>query len=426
MINRLRRQFIVIAMISVTLVVLLMALSINVFNFLSTDQTLGDTLRMICDNQGMITQFPGGRPGQPPRGQLTPETPYSTRYFVLYYSGDGTLDMADMRHIAAVTEEDTGRFLAAALGRGEGMGYREQYKYYVIRAGEDRYMAVFLDCQRELHSMRTFAVISLLVAAACVALVYLLIWFFSKKAIEPTVRSVEKQKQFITDASHELKTPLTVIATSLKVLEMEVGEQKWIGKAQAQTEKLSELVNDLVTLARLDEEKPPARFARFDISGVVTETAESFRDFAAVRGHALEADAAPGLSCCGDEYAIRQLVSVLLDNAVKYSPLGSTVTVRLHKLYSYVRIEIEDAGIGIPKEDYNKIFQRFYRGFHPTVQQSEGSGVGLYLSRKILEEQGGSIMVKPAFRQGSIFVIQLPLDYAVHTSDAAAAPTYSS
>ena len=294
MINRLRRQFIAIAMTSVTLVLLLMAAAINVFNFLSTDGTLGGTLRMIYENQGMIPQFPGGRPEKPPGGQFTPETPYSTRYFVLYYSGDGTLDMADLKHIAAVTEEDADRFLSTAIDRGEGMGYTGQYKYYVVRVGQDRYMAIFLDCQRELYFVRTFAVISLLVAAACAALVYLLIWFFSKKAIEPTVRSVEKQKQFITDASHELKTPLTVIATSLKVLELEVGRQKWIDKAQAQTEKLSELVNDLVSLARLDEEKPPLRFARFDISAVALETAESFRDFAAARGHVLEVEAPPG------------------------------------------------------------------------------------------------------------------------------------
>ena len=88
MINRLRRKFIMIAMLSVTLVVLLMTASINVFNYLSTDQTLSNTLQMIYENQGMIPQFPGGRPEKPPRGQFTPETPYSTRYFVLYYAGE--------------------------------------------------------------------------------------------------------------------------------------------------------------------------------------------------------------------------------------------------------------------------------------------------------------------------------------------------
>lgn len=391
MINRLRRQFIMIAMLSVTLVVLLTAVSINVFNYLSTDKSLSGTLQMIEENQGMIPQFPGGKPGKPPRDQFNPETPYSTRYFVLYYSADGTLDRADMRHIAAVTEEDANRFLSVALDRGEGMGYTGDYKYYVTRTGDGRYLAIFLDCQRELHSIRTFALISLLVAAISVALVYVLIWLFSKKAIEPTVKSVEKQKRFITDASHELKTPLTVIATSLKVLEMEVGRQKWIDKAQAQTEHMTRLVNDLVTLARLDEEKPPLRLVRFDISGVVAETAESFRDFASAEGHPLEIDAAPGLSCRGDEYAIRQLVSILLDNAVKYADSGGGIRLRLEASSKGVVLRVSNPCAGLDTTELDKLFDRFYRPDRSRSKQTGGFGVGLSIAQSIVEAHHGSI-----------------------------------
>lgn len=391
MINRLRRKFIVIAMLSVTLVMLLMAASINVFNYLSTDKALSDTLQMICENQGMIPQFSGGRPGKPPRGQFTPETPYATRYFVLYYSADGTLDRADMKYIAAVREEDADRFLSIALNRGEGMGYTGDYKYYVARAGEGRYMAVFLDCQREMHSIRTFALISLLVAVICVALVYGLIWLFSKKAIEPAVKSAEKQKRFITDASHELKTPLTVIATSLKVLEMEVGRQKWIDKAQAQTEHMTRLVNDMVALARLDEEKPPLRFARFDISGVVAETADSFRDFAAAKGHVLEADVGPGLSCCGDEYAIRQLTSILLDNAVKYADGGGGIRLRLEGGKKNVVLSTSNPCAGVDAAELDKLFDRFYRPDRSRSKQTGGFGVGLSIAKSIVEAHHGSL-----------------------------------
>ena len=409
MINRLRRQFIVIAMISVTLVVFLMAVSINVFNFLSTDQSLDDTLQMIYENQGMIPHFTGGKPGKPPKGHFTPETPYSTRYFVLYYTEGGALIMADMKHIAAVTEADADRFLSIAQSHGEGKSYTEHYKYYVVHTGTDveQYMAIFLDCQRELHSVWTFAIISLLVAAACVALVYLLIWFFSKKAIEPTVKSVEKQKQFITDASHELKTPLTVIATSLKVLEMEVGQQKWIDKAQGQTKKMSELVNDLVTLARLDEEKPPLRFVRLDLTGLVTETAESFRDFAAARGHALEADIAPGLSCCGDEYAIRQLVSVLLDNAVKYADDGGTIRLELEKSKKNLVLRTSNPCAGLDRSELDRLFDRFYRPDRSRSKQTGGFGVGLSIARSIADAHKGSIRAEcPA--EGIIqFVVML-------------------
>ena len=392
MIIRLRRQFIIIAMLSVTLVVFLTAVTINLFNYLSMDRTLSDILQMISENRGMIPQFsPGERPGHLPRGQFTPETPYSTRYFVLYYREDGSLDMADLKHIAAVTEEDADRYLSVALRHGEGMGYVEHYKYYVTLTRDGRYAAIFLDCQRELHSVRTFGLISLLVAAVCVALVYVLIWLFSKKAIEPTAKSVEKQKRFITDASHELKTPLTVIATSLKVLEMEVGQQKWLDKAQVQTEKMTRLVNDLVTLARLDEEKPPIRPVNFDLSGVVEETAESFRDFAAARGRALELDIAPGLSCRGDEYAIRQLVSVLLDNGVKYADSGGTIRVSLEQGRRGAVLKTSNPYAGLDAAELDKLFDRFYRPDQSRSQQTGGFGVGLSIARSIVEAHRGAI-----------------------------------
>lgn len=407
MINRLRRQFIVIAMISVTLVVLLMAVSINVFSFLSTDRALSDALQMIYENRGMIPQFPSGRPEKPPGRQFSPETPYSTRYFLLYYSEDGTLLMADMKHIAAVTDADADRFLSAALRHGEGMGYKEQYKYYIVRIGEEQQMAIFLDCQRELHSVRTFAVISLLVAAACAALAYLLIWFFSKKAIEPTVKSVEKQRQFVTNASHELKTPLTVIATSLKVLELEVGQQKWIDKAQAQTERLAELANALVTLARLDEEKPPVRFVRFNVSALVTETAESFQNFAGARGHTLETEIAPDLFCFGDEYAVRQLASILLDNAVRYADDGSVIRVGLEKSRRGLVLKTSNRCTGLDRSELDKLFDRFYRPDCSRSRQSGGFGVGLSIARSIAEAYKGSIRAERPTEGTIQFVVNL-------------------
>lgn len=394
MINRLRRQFILIAMVSVTLVVFLTAISINVINFLSTDSDLSGMLRMICENQGEIPQFSDGWPGKSPDGQFTPETPYSTRYFVLYYTEDGTLELADMKYIAAVTEEDTESFLTTAHRHGEGMGYTGQYKYYVVRTEEGRYMAAFLDCQRELRAVRTFACISLLVAAVCVALVYILIWSFSKRAIEPAVKSVEKQKQFITDASHELKTPLTVITTSLTVLEMEVGAQRWIDKIRGQTVKLTELVGDLMTLARMDEEEPQMRISNFDISAAVSETAEAFRDYAAARGHALEVDVAPGLSCRGDEYAVRQLVSILLDNAVKYAESGGKIRLSLERGKKSVVLKTTNPCVGLSRVELDRLFDRFYRPDQSRSKQSGGFGIGLSIARSIAEAHNGSIQAE--------------------------------
>ena len=207
MIQKLRKKFIAIAMVSVTLVMVLMGASINLLNYLSTNNALNSTLEMIYENEGTVPQFPGSKPGSPRRDHFTAETPYSTRYFVLRYDGSGILLNADMRHIAAVTEADAAEYLTIAQKQGEGYGFTGSYKVYVVKTGTDKYMAIFLDCYDELHTLQSFAVVSLLVIACCIILVFLLVVLLSRRAIAPTIEAMEKQKQFITDASHELKTP---------------------------------------------------------------------------------------------------------------------------------------------------------------------------------------------------------------------------
>lgn len=392
MINKLRKQFILITMISVTLVMVLLSVSINVINYLSTDSDLSSMLQIIYENQGTVPDFPmGGKPGGGHDGSFNPETPYSTRYFVLRYDETGTLSNADMKHIFSVTPDDADAYLSIALDHGVGFGYSGSYKYYVASTGNGRYMAIFLDCHQELHSMRMFALYSVFVVAGCVVLVYILVLIFSKRAIDPVVKSVEKQKQFITDASHELKTPLTVITTSLKVLEMEVGQQKWIDKAQAQADKMRDLVNDLITLSRLDEEKPALQLAEFDLSSAVAETAESFRDFAAAQDHVLEIDVSPALTYRGDEYAIRQLVSILLDNAVKYAEEGGRIRLRLDPAKKGVVLSVLNACQGLDSAELDKLFDRFYRADKSRSKQTGGFGVGLSIARSIAEAHKGSI-----------------------------------
>ena len=229
---------------------------------------------------------------------------------MLRYHDDGTLDEADLDRIAAVTSADTAEYLAVALAHGTGLGRYQNYCYCVYHTGGDHNMVIFLDSYQQQRALRQVLMWSLAADAGCILLVFLLVVVLSRRASDPVVRSAQRQKQFITDASHELKTPITVISTSLRVLEMETGKQKWIDKEQAQTEKLTALVNSLVTLSRMDEEESPLKMEPFAISEAVGETAESFRDFAMSKGHDLTLDIAPGLTYCGDQYAVRQLVSI--------------------------------------------------------------------------------------------------------------------
>lgn len=404
MIEKLRAKFIRIAMLSVLLVMTLMGVSINALNFLSTNADLNATLQMISSNQGKMPQFRPDKPASTARddadgiqdrpgrgGPFTAETPFSTRYFVLRYTGK-TLDNADMGHIAAVTTEDADIYLAIAVQHGEGYGYTDGYKFCVTNNGGGRYMAVFLDCQQELRSVRIFALVSVVVLVVCVGLVYLLVLFLSRRAMKPVMEGVEKQKQFITDAGHELKTPLTVITTSLQVLEMEVGQQKWIDKIRHQTEKLTDLVNQLVALSRMDEEKPPLQITTFDLSGAVQETVESFQDFALAQGHDLMWDVPAGISYEGDEYALRQLVSILLDNAVKYTDADAPISVRLEGGRKQVTLQTSNACADVDPKTLERLFDRFYRADKARSRQGKGGfGVGLSLARSIAEAHRGSI-----------------------------------
>ena len=392
MIKELRKKFIGIAMISVTVVMVLFAAAVNVANYVSVRSELNQMLDLIAGNQGVIPSSPpGGMPGSKPVGPFDQETPYATRYFVLRYTNDGNLVQADLKNIAAVTKDDVQPYLELALKKGMGYGYTSGYQYLVKDNGQGRMMAIFLDCRQEMRWVLTLLLLSLCAMAACIALVYVIVVLFSRKAVDPVVQSVERQKQFITDAGHELKTPITVIATSLKVLEMETGKQKWIDKAAAQTEKLKDLVNSLVTLSRMDEEESPLHPENFPVSDALAEAAESFRDFAAEKGHPLDIKIQPGLTYCGDEYAIRQLASILLDNAIKYALPDSRVTFSLEKGRKGIVIRTENACGEMDPKTLPKLFDRFYRPDQSRTSKTGGFGIGLSIARSIAEGHKGSI-----------------------------------
>lgn len=451
MIRQLRNRFIRITMLSVSVVMLILTLIVNAANFISTNADLEDLLDMICENRGSIPTdrfTPDAKPDKPadsgdssdlePTGTtppalpdniadsgpansqsdpatrnnpdtedkinttpptqpwkfkapMNPETPYSTRFFSLLFDQDGNVIKKDLAHIAAITDDDIAEYISVALKHGEGYGYYSDYKYRVILQDNREYMVVFLDCYQEIHAIRVLALCSFAAMVICIGLVYILVVIFSKRAIDPVVQSQKQQKQFITDASHELKTPITVIATSLKVLEMEVGQQKWIDKARSQTEKLRELVNSLVTLSRMDEEDSPLKFEHFSISDALQETVDSFADYAESNGHALKVTITPDLDFYGDEYAIRQLASILLDNAVKYAAAGSDITFSLVKNKKHILLKTSNVCQDLDEDALRHLFDRFYRPDQSRSHETGGFGIGLSIARSIAEGHKGTI-----------------------------------
>lgn len=222
----------------------------------------------------------------------------------------------------------------------------------------------------------------------------------------------DNTKTLVTDISHQLKTPLSALKSCFSVyLEADTWEEKreFGERCKFQLDKLENLTASLINISRLENAMILLRPAPVPLTDILVEAVNAVYGKAASGQIAIDTEDFPDITLHLDRKWTAEALFNILDNAVKYSPAGTTVRIRVQTLCSFVRVEIEDQGIGIPKEEYNKIFKRFYRGRHETVQRIEGSGVGLYLSRKILEEQGGTLSVKAAKGQGSIFVAQLPL-----------------
>lgn len=224
-------------------------------------------------------------------------------------------------------------------------------------------------------------------------------------------------KTLVTDISHQLKTPVSALKSCFTMCmdaDSEAERADFLERCAGQLSHLENLVTELVNISRLETGMVTLKQENVLLSDLLTDAVNMVYEKTLPKNVSLELldpdgefDSRTPLFL--DRHWTAESIANLLDNAVKYSPADSTVTLRLHRFYSYISLEIEDEGIGVSREEANRIFGRFYRGSHPAVKQTEGSGVGLYLSRRILEAQGGTINVKPATKKGSIFTVHLPL-----------------
>lgn len=223
-------------------------------------------------------------------------------------------------------------------------------------------------------------------------LVFAVVVYFSGRIVRPLAESYEKQKRFITDAGHEIKTPLTVLQADADILEMELGSNEWLTDMRGQLKHLSALTNDLVSLARMEEGETSLHLLETPVSDVISEAAESFRSLAQAQGKTLAVFVEPMLSMATDEKSIRQLVGILLDNALKYSPEGSEIALNFSKQSRQLKLTVTNASSApLPKGNPDVLFERFYRVDSSRNSQTGGHGIGLSIAKAIVTAHGGRI-----------------------------------
>lgn len=418
MIKKLQRKFVWITMASLLAVLTLVVIAINCMNIYQISRKSDELLTMLADNNGNFPEnghmsdgkIPQPRPGKPENDglfgfQMSAETPFETRYFSVMIDGSGEM-AADISHVAAVTEEQAKSLAGKAAGSGKEKGYQGQYRY-LLSEGEDGILAIFVDCGNDLQTIRVFAVTSGLVGAVCLALVLILVILFSRRAIRPVLENAEKQKQFITDAGHEIKTPVAIISANTEVIEMCGGESEWTRSIHHQVERLQTLVQHLLTLTKMDEAESGLQTGEFSCGGVVKEAAEGFAAVALARKLRVTEEIDDKLMMKGDEKAVRQLVSILLDNAMKYAPEGGKIRIQLSGSERQIQLSVYNS-CQVPMEgDLNRLFDRFYRADESRSRESGGYGIGLSVAQAVVRAHKGRITVRRQ-EQGICFTAVFP------------------
>ncbi|SNU05299.1 hypothetical protein SAMN06297422_103156 [Lachnospiraceae bacterium] len=328
--------------------------------------------------------------------EITPETQYETRYITVTVNDDNGLINYNNEHIAAIDESEIEEFISfvTVSRRQRGIFVYDglTYAFMKVRQKQGNVKITIMDCTRNLSMVHFFVKFSFYIGALSILLLILLLSIFARKAVQPMVRNIEAQKQFITNASHELKTPLAVISANTEVIEMMSGKNEWTESTIKQVNRMSELISQLVVLSKL-EEREDIVLTEVNISDEVNKVLTSFRSVAETQGKKLETSVTDGIIVKADEKGIHELINILMDNAVKYCDEEGTVKLTLNQKGKSAVLTVSNDYADGEGEDYSKFFDRFYRADESHNSEKKGYGIGLSMADSLVRMFKGKINV---------------------------------
>ena len=391
MIRKLQRRFIRIALVALAAAMILVVLVVNAANWLSVRRELDNTLSFLAENSAMnredLDRHLSGK-NRHDRNLVS-----ESIWFSVACDTDGTIRSINLLNMAEPDEETAVSLAEQAMQSGRKSAFLQDYLYQIRENAKGGCTVLFLNAETKLAAVRNLALLSVLACLGGILLAWLFVTLASRKAIEPTIRNMEQQKQFITNAGHELKTPLTVISANMDLMQMEQPDNPWVISTKKQAGQMRHLVDELVYLSRMEEENAPLTMEILAVAPLLRETAEPFAAMAEYQGKSMETDAENDLTLRGDRASVQRLLSALLDNAVKYAPAESSIRVSARGEGRHIVLTVSnDVSQPLTEEQCGRLFDRFYRADPSRNKEKQGGfGIGLAIAAAIAQKHGGTI-----------------------------------
>lgn len=425
MFNRLRNRFLLMNMIIISVIMLVAFATIYTITYQNVSRDIGMNLRQTADFYRQSDGFGGGGGGgghpdqgggphqQHGPGDGAMSQPDRSVSFSLQTDSEWNVtatnsrfDMDDDFYAAAVKKAaanptDDGRFTLD--------GTRWAYSVMAVPSG---YSVVYMDVTAQQQILTNLIYTFSAVAAVMLGVIYLVSRYFAGRSIAPVKEAFDKQKRFIADASHELKTPLAVINTNADVLlangEDTINEQaKWLHHIKSETERMKTLTNDLLYLTEMEDARSRMLHVPFDLSESVESVILTMEAVIFEKDLSLDYDIEPGLTVTGSSEQMKQVAMILLDNAVKYANPNGSVSLALKRHQGHIQLSVSNTGPGIPAEHLDKIFDRFYRADPSRSRQNGGYGLGLAIAKSIVQQHRGKIYARSVPDETTTFYVQL-------------------
>ena len=388
MIKKLRIKFILISMFSILFVLTATLAAINISNFIAINNSANRNIQLVLERG--LDDGPGGISDPEPGEETLPpdETLMHENYFVVVFNENSEIVNSNYIHIFSLTNEECEATAREILSYKRNSGRKHDLKYKKVVEGNNTKVAV-IDLYQHLNQARISVWGSLIVGLAAYLVILALILISSRLVIRPSEISYAKQKEFITNASHELKTPLTIISTDVEIIEMDHGQSEWTQSIKDQVSNLTQMTNQLVTSARLEEDSASSYpMEEFNVTEVIEESIEAFAASLKNKNLSLSTKLEKDVKLNGNKYLINELLYIFFDNALKYCGENGDVEVSLKRNKGKVEICFANTLPEGNKVEVDKLFDRFYRDPNSKVS---GTGIGLAISKQIVELHKGRI-----------------------------------